>query len=222
MASTAGNEFVTTWSSGYGNQLNVIRKWGVKKNVVEPYLSGYIFIKFENIPNEVGADAANMLSSSCIGVTFPGATLNKTETMGLGGIKYGVPTTIDQDNTVVFRFLEGMGLPIYNIIKKWIYIIRNPITGIAGVPSKASYAANAYYWTTTPDLQKVNFVSLLAGVWPTKLPSDTMGHEIATVDKVEMDVDFHVDYVFTNEDWLYNKVSTFSVTTQNVYGNIGA
>lgn len=211
--SSSSNEFSSPLNSGTGKFL---RKWGTinKSYVVEPYVTGYHFIKFINFPKiqsnsgSLPQNPKNFLEASCLAVTLPGATMNKAEVIGLGNIKYGVPTNADVDNTLTIRFLETQGVPIAKIITAWFNDIRHISLGISKMDdyNKANYSANLLYWTTRPDGKTIEYYACLAGVFPTRAPLDVFGHDLASYDKLEIDVEFHVDYIFPLEKWVKDKV----------------
>lgn len=212
------NVFSSPLLSGTGRFL---RKWGTKKSyVVEPYVTGYHFIRFLDFPTSISSEDKNILPSdpprvleaSCMAVTLPGATMNKAEVIGLGNIKYGVPTNSDVDNTLTIRFLETQGVPIAKIITKWFNSIRHLALGIAFTDeyNKSKYCANLLYWTTRPDGKTIEYYACLAGIFPTRAPLDVFGHDLASYDKLEIDVEFHVDYIFPLEKWVLEKVSSYA------------
>lgn len=201
------------------------RRWaGSTGSTVDPYVSGYFFTHWAYLPPKLGdaikvaggpdaiestADAAIVLQSSCLAVTIPGGTVNKAEFTGLGGVKWSVPTNVEFDNTVTFKFLEFSTLPILAIMHGWTRLIRDYRTGVShimgeggeGVYTKAEYSATCYYWTTKPDGKTVEYFACLSGLFPMKDPTDQYGGDITTYDKLELDLDFSVDYLW-HEPWV--------------------
>lgn len=100
------------------------------------------------------------------------------------------------------------GLPIMRIIGGWVKLIRDNKIGlgplIGGDYNKSSYAATVFYWTTKPDGKTVEFSACYSGVFPTKDPQDLFTGDLASVDKLEMDISFNVDFVW-HEDWVSQK-----------------
>src|ERR1035437_4304759 len=97
--------------------------------VADPYISGYHYTKWTTIPALLnnwitagdgqvasgtlqGQNINRFLAGSCLSVTPPGGTLNKTEFTGIGGIKWAVPTNIDYGNVLTMKFLEFSHLPV--------------------------------------------------------------------------------------------------------------
>ena len=199
---------------------NFTRKWGGTQNSVDPFISGYFFVRFSYLPpalidnirhaggpdnlGQIG-DVKSVLAASSLAVTIPGGTVNKAEFIGLGGVKWAVPTNVDWDNTVTVRFLEFSGLPIHAIFHGWVRMIRDYRAGVSnlnnGSYSKSDYAATMYYWTTRPDGQTVEYAACITGMYPMKDPTDQMGADITTYDKLEIDIDFNADYIW-HEPWV--------------------
>lgn len=217
------------------------RKWGTGKGAVDPYITGYHFVKWVALPPSLGdhigqindgsksvGNYADLLSSLCTQVTLPGGTVNRAEINGLGNIRSAVPSNVDWDNTVTMRFLELSGLPVYKIISAWVRLIRDYRVGASKLANdtygKSKYAGAAYYWTTSPDGQTIEFACCLAGLFPLKDPIDSFGHDLTAYDKLELDIDFNVDYVY-RDSWVYNKVANYAKLPYDSYdykGDISA
>lgn len=207
--------------SNGGNMFS--RRWGANSEsfAVDPYITGYHFIKFAHFPNLTSmlpstssmnlAQIKNALCSLCTSVTIPGATLNKAEFTGLGNIKFFYPTNADWDNTVSLRFTEMSGAPILRIFHAWTQLICDYKSGInyADYVTKSNYTASMYYWTTRPDGITVEFHSLITGMFPMKDPTDQFGHDLTTIDKLEIDIDFSCDIIY-QEDFTYAACSSYA------------
>jgi len=209
------------------------RKWGGSSgDAVDPYVSGYFFTKWSYLPPKLkeaigvagGSDqiaswseAADILASSCLSVTIPGGTVNKAEFTGLGGVKWSVPTNVEFDNTITCKFLEFSTLPILAIIHGWVRLIRDYRTGVTHIHSagtegdytKSNYSGTMYYWTTKPDGRTIEYYSCLTGLFPMKDPTDQYGADITTYDKLEIDIDFNVDYTW-HETWVKGRCKNFA------------
>ncbi len=212
------------------NQLS--RRWGGHSTgVADPYITGYHFIWFDKLPNglmlEIGkgdrvtdsidkGDVQKILAATCTGVTPPGGTLNKIEFTGLGGVKWAVPGNLDYGNSVSVKFTEMQGLPITTFMHKWVKSIRDYRTGAtetlddqAGVGySKAQYSSLLYYWTTAPDAKTIEYFACYDGVYPTKDPADLHASDIESIGKLDIEIEFNVDYAW-HEDWVYDKCKEF-------------
>ena len=198
------------------------RKWGGSETTVDPYISGYFHTYWQYLPSSlstsigipggtatIGDDVniKTILQSACLAVTIPGATVNKAEFTGLGGIKWAVPTNVEWDNTVTIKFLEFSSLPILAIIHGWVRLIRDYRTGVSHVLKgssiyhKSNYSGTMLYWTTRPDTYMIEYYAAITGMFPLKDPTDQYGGDLATNDKLELDLDFNADYIF-HESWV--------------------
>lgn len=212
-----------------GNNILTRKFGGTKVGVADPYLTGYHFIQFENIPFNVPAystfaksgiantgEVSKILSAACLSVTPPGGTLNRVEFTGLGGVKWSVPGNIDYGTSVSIKFLEFSGTPILDIMHSWVKLMRDYRTGISELLnaddntfSKKDYAATLYYWTTAPDGQSIEYYACYDGVFPTKDPSDLYTSDVETVGRLDVEIEFNVDYAW-REPWVLNKCKTFA------------
>ncbi len=216
----------------------------------EPYISGYSFISWHlpttlnsflnansiagtvALGQEVTAsarnstDAGHFLDHSMLGVTPPGGTLNKAEFQALGGMKWSVPTNIDYGNSITVKYLEFSGLPILRIHRAWVQMIRDngsgltALDGAKGQYNKANYSATLLYWTTKPDGKTIEYYAAYTGVFPTKDPQDAFTGDIASIDKLEVDIDYNVDYIW-HEPWVYSLIQN-TYAMQAPYGAAGA
>ncbi len=212
-------------------QSNVLsRRWGGHTTgVADPYITGYHFIWFDKMPNipfdsEPVTGGLNqsetplILAATCTGVTPPGGTLNKVEFTGLGGVKWAVPGNLDYGNSVSVKFQEMQGLPVTTIMHRWIKMMRDYRTGVAGEPlsdqnegttayTKTNYSAVLYYWTTAPDGKTIEYYAAYDGVFPTKDPADLYASDVESIGKLDVEIEFNVDYVW-HENWVYEKIKS--------------
>ena len=213
--------------------------------VADPYISGYHYIYWSSLPPQLNTYIATgdgerysgtlkgtgsglpsvsavgaFLQGSCLSVTPPGGTLNKTEFTGIGGTKWSVPTNIDYGNSVTVKFLEFTGTPVLNIIHGWCRLIRDAKTGVTSLQNsdedytKSAYAGTMFYWTTKPDGFTVEYSACYTGMFPTKDPQDLYSGDITAVDKLEVDIDFNVDWIW-HEQWVHNKCQGFANNISN-------
>jgi hypothetical protein len=199
---------------------------GTVAGVADPYISGYHFIYISKLPKALEnytpfsqGEIQNLLAGACTSITPPGGTINTVEFTGLGGIKWGVPGNIDYGNSVSVKFLEFSGTPILNIFHGWVKMIRDYRTGtsnLSGNPAytKSSYAGIMYYWTTGPDIKSVEYYAAYDGIFPKKDPQDLFTSDVETVGKIDIEIDFNVDYIW-HEDWTKNKCQELA---EQVYG----
>ena len=213
---------------------------GTDPNIAaDPYISGYHYIKFVRLPDKItdwvkagdGLNSASDLSSKdkimqflqgvCLSVTPPGGTLNKTEFTGIGGIKWSVPTNIDYTNIVTVKFLEFSSLPVLNIISGWVRLIRDLKTGTSALNesdtayTKSDYTGSMFYWTTKPDGKTVEYSACYTCMFPTKDPQDLYSGDLTAVDKLEVDIEFNVDWIW-HEQWVHDKCKGFA---DEIYAN---
>jgi len=209
------------WSRKFG---------GTTVGVANPYVSGYHFIWFSNLPRLLYAytqngssgissngEIQNILAASCLSVTPPGGTLNKIDFTGLGGTKWAVPGTVDYGDSVSIKFLEFENTPILDIFHGWIKMIRDYRTGttdmLAGDEgdgyTKKTYAAFMYYWTTAPDGLTVQYYAAYDGVFPLKDPQDIFSSDVESVGRVDIEIDFNVDYIW-HEPWVKDKCASLA------------
>lgn len=205
------------------------RKWGGATDTVDPYISGYFFTHWTYLPKELGKamqvaggdhklseaqNAVDVLDASCLSVTIPGGTVNKAEFTGLGGVKWSAPTNVEFDNTITCKFLEFSTLPVLGIIHGWVRMMRDYRTGVthelSSTYTKSNYSGTMYYWTTKPDGYTIEYYSCNTGMFPLKDPTDQYGGDLTTYDKLEIDIDFNVDYMW-HEKWVYQNVVDYAL-----------
>jgi len=208
---------------------------GTIVGVADPYISGYHFIEWIKLPaflekfvkygdgltasSELGnsGNIGEFLAGSCLSVTPPGGSLEKTEFTALGGIKYAVPTTVTYGNSITLKFLEFSHLPVLGVIGGWVRMIRDYRAGVSHLTdldgdkeySKKNYAGTLLYWTTRPDGKTVEYSAAYTGVFPLKDPQDSFTGDFSAVDKLEVDVEFNVDFIW-HETWVHEKAQLLS------------
>lgn len=221
-----------------GNNMLSKRFGGHTLGVADPYVTGYHFIWFDKMPGvnttyiDTGdepcgklsnADMQQILAGSCLSVTPPGGTLNKIEFTGLGGVKWAVPGNVDYGNTVSIKFLEMQGLPVSSIMHRWVKLIRDYRTGLSGLEednyTKKNYSALMYYWTTAPDAKKIEYFACYDGMFPSKDPGDLYTSDVETQGKLEVEIEFNVDYAW-HEKWVYDKCVSFTSKFTNAISTI--
>ena len=136
-------------------------------------------------------------------------------------MKWAVPGNIDYGNTVSVKFFEFNKTPILDIMHNWVKLIRDYRTGVADPLledgeqgtgySKRSYAGLMYYWTTAPDGRTVEYYACYDGVFPSKDPQDLFTSDVETVGRLDVEVEFNVDYAW-HEPWVRQKCESFVQT----------
>jgi len=213
---------------------------GTKIGVADPYVTGYHYVWFDLIPVKLPeyvvtgnsgisstGDISTVLASTCLSVTPPGGTLNKVEFTGLGGIKWAVPGNIDYGNTVSVKFFEFNKTPLLDIMHGWVKMMRDYRTGISGLEdgsdgggySKSTYACIMYYWTTAPDGKTVEYYACYDGVFPTKDPQDLFTSDVETVGRLDVEIEFNVDYAW-HEPWVLSTCQTYADSFAASYTNV--
>lgn len=212
---------------------------GRAKGSAEPLITGYHFIQFTNIPtgllesynknraNGVPGRAVlderklqDILSAAALQVTTPGGRLNHVDLVGLGGIKWTVPTNIDYDTSFNVKFLEFNNTPIFNIIHAWIMMIRDYRTGISSLTkgdneyNKTNYSATAYYFTLAPNFQDINYYACFDGVYPITDPHQLFGSNVEDMNKLDIEIEFKFDYLWT-DPWVYDRCNTILSKVRN-------
>lgn len=211
---------------------------GRSKGSAEPLITGYHFIQFVNLPDGLQTEYANMrssgtgkdsltnndiatvLSAAALQVTTPGGRLNHVDLMGMGGIKWTVPTNIDYDTSFNVKFLEFNNTPIFNIVHSWIQMIRDYRTGISaltGTPNsykKSNYSATAYYFTLTPNFQDINYYACFDGIYPITDPHNLYGSNIEDINKLDVEIEFKFDYMWT-QPWVYDKCTSILASVKD-------
>jgi len=213
---------------------------GTITGVAEPYSTGFFFVWFDRLPaalpyyasqgssglSNIG-EMQNILAASCTGVTPPGGMLNKIEFTGLGGVKWAVPGNIDYGNAVTVKFIEFSHTPILDILHGWVKMIRDYRVGITDLESgsegegynKGKYAGMMYYWTTAPDAKTVEYYACYDGIFPAKDPQDLFTGDVETVARLDIEVEFNVDYAW-HEPWVKERceslVSSFMAAKETV------
>jgi len=208
---------------------------GTVAGVADPYITGYHFVYFAKLPSNLPGYASlsdvgtiqNLLAGACLSVTPPGGTLNKVEFTGLGGVKWAVPANIDYGNSVSVKFLEFNGTPLLNIMHGWVKMIRDYRSGTTDLIegeqlvgySKSTYACLMYYWTTAPDAKTVEYYACYDGVFPTKDPQDLFTSDVETVGRLDVEIEFNVDYIW-HEDWVKDKCQSLANSVYSIKADV--
>lgn len=189
----------------------------------------------DSTPAIEAKDVPQLLSIHNLALTPPTVTLNKTTMNGIGGTKWQVPTNLDIGDTISARYNEYSGLPIYMIHKYWVQAFHNQYLGIAhsgqyenssgdiGLRYQEDYKAVLYYAAMRPDMKNIEFCAKFSGVFPTKIPDDSFASDLATADKVEIDMEYHVDFMYDNDPAITSTIQTLINTSRDggIANNVG-
>lgn len=174
-----------------------------------PYVSGYFQVVF-GLPAELfggperARTASQWLHSTCEGFTPHTQMLNKVDLMGQGQIGSSFVTSVTTTREITLTFREYQNLPILNIIKRWASVF-DPFVGVSPLDGNRFIPANYKGWLvvaqTKPvrskdeDLSKddIEECYIYQGVFPTNIPLDALGSDIATNDMVQLSVTFSFD-----------------------------
>lgn len=209
-------------------------------NSAEPYVTGTYFIWFDALPEALAAYTAkersgaltkeniqNLLAGACTGFTPPGGNMTPIDFNGIGSTHWGVPGTLDYGTTFSAKFIEFSKLPIYSIFHSWVKMIRDYRTGTTDLISgddgagymKKTYGGGLYYFTTAPDAQSIEFSAYFDGVWPMRDPSDLFASDVESVNRLDIDMEFHFDTMY-QEPWVAEKCKKFINTITTAKKNI--
>ena len=61
---------------------------------------------------------------------------------------------------------------------------------------KEKFAGTAYYWTTNPSVDAIEYYACYDGVFPTKDPQDLYSGDVETVGRLDIEQEFKFDYIF--------------------------
>ena len=178
------------------------RMFGGEKTFIDPYTTGYHFVYFFP-PDTIGQEVGQFLTTVCQSVTIPNYTVQAIEYTGLNGMKWEVPGLVAlNQQTFDCTFTEMAGLPITQIMGRWVTIFRNVLYGISDPSAQNTYSQGAYkgkavYATTLPDGLTVQFAAVFTGVFPLSIPTDKFGSDVTNHDKVEHSISFSFDQMLT-------------------------
>ena len=230
---------LTKTQSNYkiSNLYSRMHVWDDLDYATDPLVTGYSFVHFQvpagvfsnggsggqgapNIPS-VGTttltEAETWLSANCYSISLPDINVSTVEVEGMQGQWISMPGRLDiGSKTTTATYWETYNVDITQIIRQWVYTIRDPRTGssvlnYAGLSGGAAKtAANPpiyrsktfkgyiYWFMTDPALERIIIAAEFLGAWPTKVPYSAINTDIKTSDKVELSVDYAFDnfYVY--------------------------
>ena len=76
-----------------------------------------------------------------------------------------------------------------------------------------------YYWTTAPDAKTVEYFACYDGVFPTKDPQDLFTSDVETVGRLDIEIEFNVDYVW-HEDWVKSNCQKYADNIFAIKANV--
>lgn len=210
------NPFLNSKFNKYDHPDSLRTIFGGNSTFIDPYTTGYHYISFY-LPQKLENSYGKFLNTVCLSVTIPGITVNTIEYNGTNNAHWIYPGTVEYDDRrFTCKFIEFAGLPILEIMGSWVNIFRNMIYGIAdpdnGGTSQVDFKGRALYATTLFDGKTVQFAAAFTGVFPTKIPTDAFSSEKTSHEKVEHDIQFSFDQMYTGSNAItsaQNFVDTF-------------
>lgn len=198
----------------YKDQLRTV--FGGNSTYIDPYTTGYHYVYF-TLPSALTTSQQKFLTTVCQSVQIPGITVNNIEYAGTNNMKWYYPGTVEYDNNrFTCKFVEFQGLPILQIMGQWVNIFRNLIYGISdpekGSTSQGGFKGKAIYATTLFDGKTVQFAAAFVGIYPTKVPTDAFGSDKTNHEKVEHDIEFTFDHMYTGKNVIQAATALVSAT----------
>lgn len=195
------NPFVGLGYSNYGYRDRMRGVFGGEKSYMDPYTSGY-HMAFFYPPTAIAAECGSFLTTVCQKITFPYYNVTTIDFNGINNKKWSVPGNVEiSDNKFTCTFTELAGLPIMQIMGKWVSIFRNPLYGISdpdinGSSRQVTYKGRVVACTMLPDHKTIQHAAVFMGVFPLKVPMD-FDSARETQDKKEHDIEFAFDDMYT-------------------------
>jgi len=212
-------------------------------NQEDAFITGYFFVWFE-IPSaaaeiyntlfgtysgsdgsekpveSTAEDLGRMLSALTSGVpSIPDTTLAKASNVGMGGPKWGTATNLDHPTNVSFKFIELSGIPVCKTIMSWFTLIRDPNSGVCLLVNdkctKRNWIGRAILAYVKPDGVTVEMATRFEGIHPLKYPSDLFTSDVATVEPLQPEIDFHVDSIWSDTKAFEEAVEVVKKFNQN-------
>lgn len=207
--------------------------------VSDPYISGYGYLYFDNLPAfvlSINPNAQKILSALSYVITPPAITLEKVTIQGVGGTQWSVPTRLNIANEFSVEFVELQGTPVSEIINGWITTIRDYRTGISNTASstynppiinntnptynKSLYAGTMYYWTVDPDGVTIETIWYYSGVFPLSFISSEFVTDVANNGELKLTVNFNVDNVYKYDSRSVLGNTSLATQIQSIMSNI--
>lgn len=207
----------------------------------EPYLSGYTFAKFfipstisvrtiidtslgqmlnnllYNVTTEQNEMYNSILESSFVSTTIPSKSIQTITHNGLNGNNWHQPGGTTIDDTISMKFMEFSGTPVTQIIGEWIDLISSSPYNVSRLKNftKNEYQGKILIWNTSPNGKDIEKQYLFTGVFPTKDPRDLFGHDISSVDKIDVNIDFSFDKMFDSDRLPFQGISELQYNYQS-------
>lgn len=204
--------------NAYENQFNRVFVRDKLDYESEPLVTGYYFLSFslpKTLSNPGGeysaidyTSANHVLNAVNTSITLPDISITQVTIDGLGGTWNTVPGRLDISKTFNVKYWETFSGEVTAIIRSWLFQLRDPRSGASRIAnSKApkgtntdytqqKYKGQLWWWMTDPTIDRVIFAMEYLGIWPTNLPLSSISQDVATNDKVEIEITFAYDRPF--------------------------
>ena len=148
-------------------------------------------------------------------ITIPGLTLGTAESVnGFAGTSKAYSfTTVEDSKEISIGFNDNVDQVVYNVMKQWVYGIKDPHTGLSKVQdyNLRNLSCDFMLITTKPVhatteegiANAIDHVYWFKHVAPTNLPTDAVGsHSKDASDKIELEFTFKFREMVDNESTL--------------------
>jgi len=226
MKTLYGSSTALTKVNAYDNQFNRVFVRDKLDYESEPLVTGYYFLSFslpKTLSNPGGeysqidyTSANQLLNAVNTSITLPDISITQVTIEGLGGTWNTVPGRLDIARTFNVKYWETFSGEVTATIRSWLFQLRDPRSGASRIANSKAPEANAskytqqqykgqlWWWMTDPRIDRVIFAMEYLGIWPTNLPLSSISQDVATNDKVEIEITFAYDRPF-----FYPSTSTF-------------
>ena len=218
MKTLYGDATAMTRVNGYDNQFNRVFVRDKLQYESEPLVTGYYFLSFslpQTLSNPGGeysqinySDANRVLNSVNTSITLPDISITQVTVDGLGGTWNTVPGRLDIAKTFNVKYWETFSGEVTATIRSWLFQLRDPRSGASRIKNakaplststnytQQKYKGQLWWWMTDPTIDRAIFAMEYLGIWPTNLPLSSINQDVATNDKVEIEITFAYDRPF--------------------------
>jgi len=219
MKTIYGGKTALSASNEYENQFNRVFVRDGLSYESEPLVTGFFFLSFEyptaiespenkEYGSNTKAQANAVLNSVNTGIDLPDISISQVVVEGLGGTWNAVPGRLDIGKTFNVKYWETFNGEVINVHRQWLFQIRDPRSGAARIGGSKSpadvatkyrqdkYKGQLWWWMTDPNIDRIVFAIEFLGIWPTNLPLSNITNDIATNDKIEINITYSYDRPF--------------------------
>ena len=162
-------------------------------DILTPAVQGSFYLKWLRLPDFVDKQAWEEIMRTLVNkVTINGVTIGTADAVNgfSGTTKLTAPTNVEVTNELPMGINELQGLGVLNHIEKWVYTIRDPLTGLSHVTdySIRNISGDLLVILTKPvhsaDKSIIEKAFLYKNLFPTNIPYDTLAPNKETSDKI--------------------------------------